>query len=93
MKLGYLSIKNLFDTRVFRYKKFNINDNAYLKVDFERIPILKKDVTISLLDIEDFFLSYKLSMVEKALKYFSQNLLVKDKARVLEAFEILKFWI
>lgn len=68
-----------------------LNSATYLKEDLDKLPFKKRDVTVSSLDIEDYFPSCKLSMVKKALKYFSRNLSIKDKARVMKAFEISKF--
>ena len=89
-KLGYMTIRDAFSRNNINIERFTIKQASSLKIDLERLDIIKDTNSLASLDIVDFYPSISYKMIEKAVWYFGKNLMESEKVKVATGLNLLK---
>ena len=82
-KLGYIALKAILDENNIKYDKFTIVQVSDMKQKVEELKIKKYENTIASIDIVNFYPSTRISLIKKAIKYYTMKLSNKKKKKFI----------
>ena len=73
-KVGYLGLKKILEKNEINYTRFTIVQASQVKEEWEILNRKRNEVTIASIDAVALYPSIKISLVKKAISYFTRNL-------------------
>eukprot|EP00957_Ditylum_brightwellii_P211192 15365871-Ditylum_brightwellii.AAC.2 len=90
-KIGYMGIKKILDDNKIDYSKYTITQASDLKTKLESLKLKKPDVAIMSLNIVNMYPSTRLSLIKKAICFFSQTLTKGEETRIEKCINMIAF--
>ena len=88
-RLGYIGIKQIFDSENINYKERIITQASTLKEEIEKLNVKKNEVTLAKLDIVAMYPSIQFVIVQKAVQFFSKDSSKRDKEKINTCLELI----
>ena len=91
LKLRYIALKAILDENNIIYDKFTIVQASDMKQKVEELKIKKYENTIVSIYIVNFYSSTMISLIKKAINYYTMKLSNKKKKKIKWCLDLIQF--
>ena len=90
-KLGYKALKAILDENEVKYNRFTITQASSLKEELEKLKIDENKVKIASIEVVNMYPSVRLSLIKRAVKYFTLKCDPETKQSIKLCLKLIEF--